>query len=60
MDREQLLKELDKLITSIENIKSQEENYKESFLDWETTMEDDIDSLVSEFELYLEKEVREL
>ena len=57
MNRDQLLKELDNLITSIEDIKSQEEDYKESYNNWETVMQNDIDSLVSEFELYLEKEV---
>lgn len=60
MDREQLLKDLDTLITKIENIRSQKEDYKESYNNWETIMQNDIDSLVSEFELYLEKEVGEL
>ena len=57
MNKEKIIKELDKLLTSIEKIRSQKKEYKDTYYNWETVMQNDIDSLVSEFELYLEKEL---
>ena len=58
MDREKLIKDLDNLITEVEEIKSQWWDYSKGYDNWEIIMQNDIDGLISEFEFDLEKELR--
>lgn len=58
--RDQLIKDLDTLITKIEKIKSDVEYYKETYTNWLLVMQSDIDSEIAAFESDLEKELGEI
>ena len=60
MNRDQLIKDLDTLITKIEKIKSDVDSYKESYSNWLSVMQSDIDSEIASFETDLEKELGDI
>lgn len=57
MNRDQLIKDLDTLITKIEKIKSDVDYYRETYTNWLSVMQSEIDSEIAAFESDLEKEL---
>lgn len=60
MNKDKLIEEFEKLLNAIEKVKSQQEDYEETYTNWEVILKDDIDGLLSDFYIYLEKEVGDI